>query len=179
MNLIERLSITNYTFSNLPIEAKKAIIQFRMREEESLGEDLIEIAIERKIITNLDASRICEQLSEALKELDDNPVLWGEALRIVENIFSMFDHGEYAFSYLNIAVSELIEHVSSFDEYCDFEQFHQSYIKDLPADRHHPEHDMWSVFLQDFDDEDPIYDGNHRFHCAVRDGREKISVILF
>ncbi|PSV00743.1 hypothetical protein [Photobacterium kishitanii] len=178
MDLIERLSATKYTFTELPDGARKAIVQYEMRETGCLHLSLINLMLRRRIITLVEAEILQENVEKALAAIDEDTSCWNDALLLVDRLFLMLDSSEFTFSYLDISVEELVKHVSSFEDFKDFDAFHRDYVKSVPLDRSHPKSDMWSVILQDFDDYEPIWDGNNRFHCAIRDKRERISVIL-
>lgn len=183
MTLLGRLAATKFKFKELPDAAKKALIQYKMREDGSVHIDLLQKAVADGIITTENADRLLDELEPALCSVDAEPSNWGFVISLVETIYNFFDGDAgncFKFSYLEVQLSELIEHVSSYENIgkAGFDAFHTDYIKGVSLDRVHSEDDMWSVILQDFDDYEAIWDGNNRFHCAVRDNREKISVVL-
>ena len=179
MSIISQLLATSYSFENLPIGGKKSFIQYRMREAEVLSEDLIEMLVDSGALTEFNADVLNEQLTEMLESLDENPDLWNETINIIGNIYKELERNGHVsdFKYIEIDLSCLVDYVSSFKDYSDFDDYHQSYIAGVSSERVHDEEDMWSVIMYDGDDYDPIWDGWNRFHCAVRDKRKTISVI--
>ncbi len=171
-NLITKLKTTKYSFFQLPISGKKALIQFRLIEDEDWGQEIICSAMDKQYIEPDEASDICERLYEALEEATAGKM--DKAIRVVQDVFNLFPEGAYAFSYLDVPTDELVEYVQSFAGFESEPQLPDS-NELLKLDLND---ELWAVIVPEYD-ELPIWDGMLRFRTAVQQKIEAIPVLLY
>lgn len=170
--LIRKLKLRGYSFSDLPSPGKKALIQFRLIEDEDWGQELVCKAMDKRYIEPDEASQLCERLYNALEEFSLGRE--DDAISISEEVFNLFPKGDYLFSYLEVPSEELIDYVQSFTGF-ESEPKPLGNIEKCQSDINK---ELWAVIIPEYD-ELPIWDGMNRLKNAINQKIKTIPVLLY